>query len=111
MQLMRFCTKNVYEQYIKFESGYIYFRRGFMREFFVAFRSRADAVRFYEELASYHVSGKLINTPSSAKVGCGLSVKLFAKDMQQAKVVLQRGRYSSAIGFFYFGTSGNAIRL
>ncbi len=82
-----------------------------MREFFVAFRSRAEAVRFYEDLATYHVSCKLINTPSSAKVGCGLSVKLFSKDMPQAKIVLQRGRYASAIGFYYFGTSGNAIRL
>lgn len=82
-----------------------------MREFFVAFRSRAEAVRFYEELASYRISGRLINTPSSAKVGCGLSVKLFAKDMQQAKMILQRGRYASAIGFYYFGANGNAIRL
>ena len=76
-----------------------------MREFFVAFRSRAEAVRFYEELASYRISGRLINTPSSAKVGCGLSVKLFAK------IILQRGRYASAIGFYYFGANGNAIRL
>ena len=82
-----------------------------MREFFVAFRSRAEAVRFYEDLISYHVAFKLINTPSSAKVGCGLSVKLFAKDMQEAKIVLQRGRYNSAIGFYYFAPNGNAIRL
>lgn len=84
MQLMRFCTKNVRAQYIKIKSGYIYFGGDYER-IFVAFRSRAEAVRFYEELASYRISGRLINTPSSAKVGCGLSVKLFAKDMQQAK--------------------------
>lgn len=82
-----------------------------MREFFIAFRSRAEAVRYYELLLSYHISCKLINTPSSAKVGCGLSVKLFAKDMQQAKVALQRGKFPSAIGFYYFSQNGNAIRL
>ena len=82
-----------------------------MRELFVAFRSRAEAVRFYEDLSSYAISCKLINSPSSVKAGCVLSVKLFAKDMQQAKIVLQRGRYSSAIGFYYFGTNGIAIRL
>lgn len=82
-----------------------------MGEFFVSFRSRQEAVRFYEEMTSYRVSCKLINTPSSAGVGCGLSVKLFAKDMGQAKAVLSRGRYPSAVGFFYFSQNGNAIRL
>ncbi len=82
-----------------------------MREFFVAFRSRAEAVRFYEDLISYRIACKIINTPSSAKIGCGLSVKLFARDMQQAKVILQRGRYNSAIGFYYFSPDGSAIRL
>lgn len=82
-----------------------------MREFFIAFRSRQEAVRFFEEMNSYHISVRLINTPSSAGVGCGLSVKLFSKDMQQARVVLARGRYSSAIGFYYFSASGNIIRM
>lgn len=82
-----------------------------MREFFVAFRSRAEAIRFYEALMTYHVNCKIINTPSSAGVGCGLSVKLFAKDMPQAKIVLERGRFESAIGFYYFAQNGKAIRL
>ena len=82
-----------------------------MREFFVAFRSRAEAIRFYEALIAYHINSKVINTPSSAGVGCGLSVKLFAKDMRQAKVVLERGRYASVIGFYYFSQSGSAIKL
>ena len=41
-----------------------------MREFFVAFRSRSDALRFFEEISSYRVPAKIINTPSSAGVGC-----------------------------------------
>lgn len=82
-----------------------------MREFFVSFRSRAEAVRFYESLVSYHISCRIINTPSSAKVGCGLSVKLFARDMQTARVVLQRGKFQSVIGMYYFSQNGNAIRL
>ena len=82
-----------------------------MREFFVAFRSRAEAIRFYEALLTYHINCKVINTPSSAGVGCGLSIKLFAKDMRQAKIVLERGRYSSTIGFYYFSANGSAIKL
>lgn len=82
-----------------------------MREFFIAFRSRQEAVRFFEALATYSITARLINTPSSAGVGCGLSVKLFAKDMQQARVILSRGRYQSAIGFYYFTPNGTVIRL
>ncbi len=82
-----------------------------MREFFIAFRSRSEAVRYYETLRTYNISCRLINTPSSLKVGCGLSVKLFAKDMTMAKVALDRGRYPSCIGFYYFSQGGNAIKL
>lgn len=91
-------------------SGYIELG-GSMREFFVAFRSRAEAIRFYEALIAYHINCKVINTPSSAGLGCGLSVKLFAKDMNQAKIVLERGRFASAVGFYYFSQNGAAIRL
>lgn len=82
-----------------------------MREFFIAFRLRSEAISFYEALLGYRIVCKVINTPSSAKVGCGLSIKLFAKDMQLAKRVLERGRFNSAIGFYYFSTNGNAIRI
>ena len=75
-----------------------------MREFFIAFRSRSEAIAFYEALLGYRIACKIINTPSSAKVGCGLSVKLFKK-------VLERGRFNSAIGFYYFSTNGSAIRI
>ena len=82
-----------------------------MREFFVAFRSRSDAMRFYEELTSYRLSARIINTPSSAGAGCGLSVKMLMKNLQQAKIVLERSRISSAIGFFTFKESGAAKRM
>lgn len=82
-----------------------------MREFFIAFRSRSEAIKFHEALVSYGISCRIINTPSSAKLGCGLSVKLFAKDMRQAKIVLERGKFQSVIGYYYFSQSGSAIRI
>ena len=82
-----------------------------MREFFIPFRSRSEAIRFYEALLGYNITCKLINTPSSAKVGCGLSVKLFARDMAQAKTVLIRGKFQSAVGIFYFSQNGTAIKV
>ncbi len=82
-----------------------------MREFFIVFRSRAEAIRYFELLKTYNISSKVINTPSSVKVGCGLSIKMFSKDMQMAKIVLERGRFTSAVGFYYFSQNGNVIRL
>ncbi|MDE5602228.1 MAG: DUF3343 domain-containing protein [Clostridia bacterium] len=82
-----------------------------MREFFISFRSRSEAMSFYESLLSYRIACRLINTPSSAGIGCGLSVKLFARDMPQAKKVLERGKFNSAVGFYYFSTNGSAIRV
>ena len=82
-----------------------------MREFFVAFRSRSDALRFYEEISTYRVPAKLINTPSSAGVGCGLSVKLLAKSMGDARRGLERMRLGSVIGFFRIAENGAAVRM
>lgn len=82
-----------------------------MREFFVAFRSRSDAVRYMETLKTYSISAKVINTPSSAKVGCGLSVKLFVKDMSLARNVLERGRFQSVIGIYYLMSDGRAQKM
>ncbi len=82
-----------------------------MREFIVAFRSRSDAVRFYETLKTYRVPSKLINTPSSAKVGCGLSVKMFVKDKQRAGAVLERSRFSSVAGIFYIDAEGRVTAV
>ena len=42
----------------------------------IAFRSRSLAIRFYEFLSGFGVRGEIINTPSEAGVGCGLSVKV-----------------------------------
>lgn len=82
-----------------------------MREFFVAFRSRSDAMRFYEELQTYRLSARIINTPSSAGVGCGLSVKMLTKNLRQAQIVLERCRLSTVIGFFSLTENGTARRM
>ena len=42
----------------------------------VAFRSRAETVKFSETLKRYGVYNEIVNTPKEAGVGCGLSVKM-----------------------------------
>ena len=82
-----------------------------MREFFVAFRSRSDAMRFYEEVRTYRLPARIINPPASAGTGCGLSVKMLVKNLGQARVVLERMRCDSVIGFFGIVENGAARRL
>ncbi len=82
-----------------------------MREFFVAFRSRSDAMRFYEEAVSYRLPARIINTPSSAGSGCGLSVKMLAKNLGRARAILERMRTDSVIGFFGIAENGAVRRL
>lgn len=82
-----------------------------MTEFFIAFRSRSEATRYHELLSDYRIPARLINTPSSASVGCGLSVKIATNNMQQALIVLERGKFNSVIGKFYLSNGGRAIRF
>lgn len=61
-----------------------------MGEIIIVIKSRSAALRFADELKSYHISCKVINTPKEANVGCGLSIKMFMKDIKKAQMVLQR---------------------
>ncbi len=82
-----------------------------MSEIFFAFRSRTDAIKFYEELQTYKISSKIINTPSSAGLGCGLSVKVLKKYMTGALPILDRMRLNTFAGIFEIGKGGAAIRI
>lgn len=82
-----------------------------MREFFIAFRSRSDAIRFYEEAGTYRLPARVINTPSAAGTGCGLSVKMLVKNMGQARTLVERTRLDSVIGFFYIAANGAVSRV
>lgn len=67
---------------------------------FFAFRSRANAINFYESLISEGINAELINTPSAAQLGCGLSVKIRYEDTAIALSVFQKGYYSTFKGLF-----------
>lgn len=82
-----------------------------MREFFIVFRSRSEAARFYGVLADYGISAKLINTPSSAGVGCGLSVKCLVKNLKTVTQALERGRFGSVVGKYYIADDGRSVKF
>ena len=64
------------------------------------FRSRNQAVDFYSKLRSQNVRCTLINTPKSANVGCGLSIKLDVVGLNKAKRIIKISDYSAFFGFF-----------
>lgn len=71
-----------------------------MREIFLVFRSRSQAMQFLEATKSYLIPAKIINTPKGAMAGCGLSVKMFHRDLSKANTLLTRGNYSTFVAIF-----------
>ncbi len=69
-------------------------------EILAIFRSRAQAIDAQSKLRSAGIYAVLVNTPSEANIGCGLSVKLPLSSLVRAKTVIARGRYSAFYGYF-----------
>ena len=66
----------------------------------VAFRSRAETIKFKDILRRSGIRSEIINTPKEAGVGCGLSVKI---DKNLFGIVRRKVFYSglkSFAGFF-----------
>ncbi|MBQ9735000.1 MAG: DUF3343 domain-containing protein [Clostridia bacterium] len=72
----------------------------------VAFRSRAQTVRFSEFLRSNGVANEIVNTPKEAGVGCGLSVKISKGSFSLAKKAVKILSLSSFAGFFLVAIIG-----
>lgn len=82
-----------------------------MREIILVFRSRSQATWFYEQTLTYNLASKIINTPKEAMAGCGLAVKMLYRDLNKAKLILNRGDYSSFVGIFGYTQNGILKKL
>lgn len=71
-----------------------------------AFRSRAETVKFYEYLRSYGANAEIINTPKSAGVGCGLSVRISTDIFPAVKRAARNFPARSFAGFFLVKSVG-----
>lgn len=67
----------------------------------VAFRSRAETVRFFEFMRKNGIYCQIINTPKEAGVGCGLSVRLALADYNKAARAVKIAKFSSFAGIFH----------
>lgn len=71
-----------------------------------AFRSRAQSMKYYNELKKTGVNCSLINTPREISVGCGLSVKTSDESYVTAVEVLNRLSLNTFLGAFSVSPSG-----
>ena len=79
-----------------------------MEYIIIAFRSRANTVKFYEILKANGVYGQIVNTPKEAGVGCGLSIKINNGSLISAKMILRKSDLNSFAGLFLVKESLNA---
>ncbi len=66
----------------------------------VAYRSRAQTMKFYQTLNANGLSAQIVNTPKEAGVGCGLSVKISAQQLLSVKRAVQTSNLNSFAGIF-----------
>jgi len=77
----------------------------------VAFRSRSETVGFSRFLSENGIRNEIINTPKSAGVGCGLSVKISVSAFQTVKRALFSVRAKTFAGFFLVTVRGKNISV
>ena len=67
-----------------------------------SFRSRNQSIGFFETVSRAGVGAKIINTPRAISIGCGLSVKVCASDIDAAQALLDRCACDTFLGLFYY---------
>ncbi len=70
-----------------------------MKHVVFAFSSRNEAMRFFRSVRAF-APCSLINTPSAARVGCGLSVRAQERYYGELATELARGGYDGFLGAF-----------
>lgn len=65
-----------------------------------SFRSRSEALKFNNALNRQRIAGIVINTPSSLKIGCGLSVVFDSSLKNQVGNIVKQLNLQSFVGFY-----------
>ena len=75
------------------------------------FRARTQSLDYAERLNKYGVAASTVPTPKEAKIGCGLCVRFYERDMIRAKAILKTGRYATFKGFYKMDYVGGRISI
>lgn len=75
------------------------------------FRARAESLDYAERLHAYGVDAATMPTPKEAKIGCGLCVRLDARNFVRAHAILKTGRYATFKGYYRLDYVGGRISV
>jgi len=67
-----------------------------------SFRSRVESMNFFDDLKSDGIFARLVSTPRSISIGCGLSVKIPPCVLEKAQIILSRCTYKTLLGLYYY---------
>ncbi len=70
-----------------------------MEQTVAVFKSRTDAFALFDALKLKGITAKVIPTPHTAKVGCGLSVK-FSYNFYYVRTLIYNLQLKSFVGFY-----------
>lgn len=82
-----------------------------MTDIIAIFRSRSQVIDCNQKLKSMGIPSAIINTPTEANIGCGLSLKIPNDSFERVRFVIKNSRYSAFYGFFRIQSNNNRIIL
>ena len=82
-----------------------------MKKYLAVFRSRTDVLSFIDTLRKLGVYAIAVQTPSEAKIGCGISAEFSIIGKSIAIGLINSGNFSSFYGFFEVERKGKSITV
>lgn len=82
-----------------------------MKYYIAVFKSRSQAMKFYDKIKKSGFLVSIINTPRQAGLGCGLSLKFSNNDLSAVSRLIALESLSSFGGIFKVTGSGHTLTL
>ena len=76
-----------------------------------AFRSRQQVLRFEDVLRREGVNVRIVTTPRTVAMGCGLSVRLALEDAERVRAALRRANPGNLIGVYRVEQAGGRVNV
>ena len=76
-----------------------------------AFRSRQQVLRFEDVLRREGVNVRIVTTPRTVAMGCGLSVRFALEDAERVRAALRRANPGTLIGVYRVEQAGGRVNV
>lgn len=71
-----------------------------MEYIIASFRSRSQVFSFADMMKKSGLYNEIVSTPREISLGCGLAVKINQKDIESARIIINRYYYENFSGFY-----------